>query len=109
MPRRDKDLSAREDLGVNLHTALRKCCDSIPTSIAYNLISLDEFTSAWEHYLQLVVAKGRPVTVAKLKKSAADLEWGDARRNALHCAFDLFSDDDWAGFVEFERQEEEER
>lgn len=109
MPRKDKELAKVADLGVSLHTALRKCCDSTPTSIAYNLISLDDFDSTWKTYLMGVLELGRPVTVDKLKAAMKSLPWGEAHRNALRCAFDLFSDDDWAGFVAFEEDEEQER
>lgn len=103
---KNKQLGQLEDLGVLLHTALRKCCDSPPTSLAYNLISMEAFSAWWTTYLAMVQTKGAPVTVDKLKAAVKELDWGDAARNALHIAFDLFSDDDWAGFIAFAEEEE---
>lgn len=93
------------DLGINLHTALRKCCDSEPTSLVYNLISIEAFDEAWLQYLGEVIALGEPVTVPKLKAAVKALEWGNAERNVLKLSLQAFSDDDWAGFIAFEGEE----
>lgn len=94
----EKTLEQLSDLGMSLHTALRKCSDSTPTSIIYNLISLESFDEAWHNYLELVLAKGEPVTVDKLKAAASEIKFGNAQRNALICTFRLFDDNDWKGF-----------
>lgn len=105
----EKDLGAQEDLGANLHTALRKCCDSEPTSLAYNLISMEAFTPAWLQYLNLVIEQGAPYTIPKLQQAAKDLGWGSAESNALRLVFGLLSDDDWAGFIAFQQEVQEEQ
>ena len=97
----------KEDLGEALHTALRKLCDSTPTSIAWNLIALDVCTAAWEEYLQIVWPKTRRVKKDDLWKQlkVASENWpgcGNHAKAALRCAFRLFSDDDWkqmAGYL----------
>ena len=43
--------AALEDIGYNLHTALRKCCDSSPTSILWNAITVDTEKGIWSSYL----------------------------------------------------------
>jgi len=102
----EKRLQPLEDLGWNLHAALRKCCDSDPTSLVYNLICMDAFSATWLNYLEAVLAQDQPVTVEKLKNAAKSLAWGTAESNALRIAFRAFSDDDWAGFIYFAEREE---
>jgi len=42
-----------EELGMTLHTALRKCCDSKATSLLYNIITCDDVAvnDAWMAFL----------------------------------------------------------
>lgn len=69
-----------------LHTALRKCCDSTPTSLAWNLINIDEASKAWGEYLDKVwlrieALEQKPEVFGSLLKAAAgDLEWGSNAR-----------------------------
>lgn len=43
---------ALQDIGYNLHTALRKNCDSSPTSILWNLIAIDTDKGIWSPYIE---------------------------------------------------------
>ncbi len=94
-----------------LHTALRKACDSTPSSIAWNLICVLE-GDAWAKYCEFIeklvpeLYKTLPLDEA-LKQ--ASKKWdcyaysGDTRHItiALHCTFELFEDSDWEGFASF--------
>jgi len=96
------------ELGMHLHTNLRKFCDSRPTSLAYNLVHLDSCNEAWYGYLDAVWAKlkesDKPACEI-LKECAHDedgsLQWGDSARNALRIAFDCFDDGDWVGMAAY--------
>ncbi len=103
-----KKLVSRASLGSALHTALRKGCDSHPTTIAYNLIGSDEYNDIWNAYLdsawnQLVSIDRIAQAPAALKLAATALEWPlGGKRNltmALKVAFDMFSEEDWTGFA----------
>ena len=101
----------KEELGEMLHTALRKFCDSTPTSVAWNLIALDACSAAWDEYVEIVWPKIRGTADKDLvwkQLKAAGGEWpgvgdhGDHARAALRCTFRMFSDDDWkqmAGYL----------
>lgn len=89
-----------EDLGNCLHTSLRKYCDSKPTLLAWNIIELTEKTS-WLDYLKLVnaeLSKGDE-PFQSVKTAWQNLPTKDAEHNALALVFDLFSENDWIGFV----------
>lgn len=103
------------DLGIALHTALRKCCDSSPTSAAWNLINVLE--EPWKDLLKVIREgfKGfkfdRKSTKSKNDQLAAHLKlvvtrqwepWGKGYvAVALHCVFETFSANDWYGFASF--------
>lgn len=94
------------ELAECLHTALRKCCDSTPASIAWNVIHLLS-SETWESYLNTVFMalsekKSQEEIVSAVKKSS--LGWSiiaDYPGVALHCSFKLFDDDDWYGYSSF--------
>jgi hypothetical protein len=114
---RKKLLIDKEYLSEALHVALRKACDSKPTSLMWNLIYLAD-GEEWELYLdhvyvQLIVActKDEPLPLA-LK--AASLSFS----NALHASrrtqkinhhvvtcwditFEMMSTADWEGYAAY--------
>lgn len=97
-PRLDIDNSS--DLGVYLHTALRKVCDNDITSLAYNLIALEDINVAWSTYLESAWAILQSVStegemVKALRLAGEGLEFGRHDTNALRCCFRLFTDDDF--------------
>lgn len=100
-----------------LHTALRKCCDSPITSVAWNVIHMLG-DSDWADYGRAVVERLHGKTFATKREVVAELvkiteEHGPANapgiyrwimqpsRAALKCTLDLFSADDWLGFASF--------
>lgn len=117
----DKVMSFKDqycEVGYVLHTALRKCCDSRPTSLAWNVVSL--VGPAWTYYCQLVtkqlLAGEYPVQAAS--KAAIDLdgafaarheegmEWlrqvdGPCQLQVLIFILEEFSDLDWECFVSY--------
>jgi hypothetical protein len=94
-----------------LHTALRKCCDSLPSSIAWNAIYLMD-KNVWpeyvDHVCKVVSESGiTPDDVKGLVKQIknASLEYnlyGKGHAAVIfHCAMKEFSDYDWQGYAEF--------
>jgi hypothetical protein len=59
------------DLGVALHTALRKCCDSSPTSAAWNLL-YELKGDQWTELLDTIRAEFKPFKFVKGGKSHDD-------------------------------------
>lgn len=99
--------ATREDLGECLHTALRKYCDSTPTSIAWNAIYLLK-PETWAEYLDIVWKRlENPAIqnenhVATLLWRASVQDWSIMADNAgviLSCAFRLFKKADWQGYA----------
>lgn len=95
-------LAPKNELGAYLHTALRKVCDSTPTSLAYNVISICD--EGWEEFLEVVWRKlnsedprfpNRKDASLVMRSSVEEFEWGTAERNTLKLVFDGFSDLDW--------------
>jgi hypothetical protein len=102
-----------DDLGSNLHTALRKLCDSAPTSAAWNLINLLPGT-IWGAYLgalkkQLPESENITDTV---KEVSCELKYQVDYRslkeqepeagswiNLFSCVFRTFSVDDWGSYT----------
>lgn len=106
MPKK-KQMVAKEDWSEALHIALRKCCDSTAASLAWNIIYLLE-PGYWEEYVDMVrgtvlADKSEDPLWKKLKK--ASLKWRPYGKGhaavSLHCAFELFSYEDWHGYTEF--------
>lgn len=99
-----------DDLGVYLHTALRKCCDSKPTTVVWNLIQLRVYgvENGWEDYLQYLSEglTGREFssredlanTIKQL--SLGFVYFGEPFKAALHTLFEMFSEDDWLGYTD---------
>ena len=113
-------LLSRDDLDYYLHVALRKCCDSPQTSIAWNIIDLmtdDENTGKyWSEYLDSVYEglvkifklsneKKIKITYLNIKQivSERSLYWRSSeinrQSNILMCSFRLFTDGDWSAYI----------
>lgn len=95
----------RHCLGECLHVALRKGCDSKPTSLAWNIINILD-REAWGSYLDAVWAGLATCQAAReipamLKRVGCDLTGGNAGRNALRLAFEFFDDLDWRGYASY--------
>ena len=105
------------EVGMAMHTALRKACDSPPT-LAWNAIHLMEH--AWAGYAKLVasalLAEGRDTSPLEAAKTAmADMqgtredvgmEWlgkenANHERWTLICIFKTFEDEDWDGMIAY--------
>lgn len=105
-------LHAKAMWGEALHTALRKACDSTPTTIAWNLINTLE--DPWNDYLAVLkdqllnLYKDKDIELWQALKIAS-LMWdcykyeGNTRHIAisLKCAFELFEYEDWEGFASY--------
>jgi len=98
----------KDGLGEALHSALRKCCDSHPTTIAWNVINMSECNEAWDAYLAEVEKrlKSKKVTtenaweVLKVLYNEA-IPYGKHANAILRTAFKMFSDEDWKGMATF--------
>lgn len=106
------------DLGMALHTALRKACDSKATSAAWNLIEI--LNEPWSIYLDLLLKElkeAKRPSLSDLREFTLDLwhpfgeidqivrdDRGSAARKdrrlitALGCVFEMFDDVDWHGY-----------
>jgi hypothetical protein len=103
--------AVKEELGEYLHTALRKLCDSTPTSLMWNVINIEVFNPAWDHYLtaawvELGKIKKKSEIGGALKKAAETLRdfVGEGQlyiHQVMHCGFELFTDDDWESMGSF--------
>jgi hypothetical protein len=103
--------ATRKDLGLLLHTALRKLCNSRVTSAAYNVIHLlvDHDRESWSVHLNAVwdeLESRKPKTPEEVRdavKIASTQRMGcvSAGTNALYCLFLMFSDEDFQGYVGF--------
>lgn len=118
----------KQDLGIALHTALRKGCDSSPTSAAWNMINyMDPYM--WGLYLELLLEELRKIekpSIGDLRDLTCDLwdpfgeidkQWRDdntllpaeVHRNrkdrtlitVMGCIFDSFEENDWFGYACF--------
>lgn len=107
---------SRESLAEALHVALRKCCDSNPTSILWNLIHLmDEGT--WEKYLDhawiaFQIADGTDEQYWQALRRAS-LAFNDQIHRQriskldhhsitiMDIVFEQFTDRDWQGFAAY--------
>lgn len=92
-----------------MHVALRKCADSKITSAAWNALHLiDEDTRQW---LVDIVSKALTATeytnsdevIGAVKKALLGNEeyYGKPARALMHCLFEVFDDDDWAGLLSY--------
>lgn len=105
------------DLGCALHTALRKACDSSPTSAMWNLINTDQLTTTWDKYLNELLEELRKIESPTLGNfiditlSAWDTFGSNVMPStrspnyciavAAHCCFEMFTINDWYGFVNY--------
>jgi hypothetical protein len=104
----DKEAPPADEYGLLMHTALRKLCDSRPTSIAWNIIHLAPAT--WTSFSDAVAeAKARDgADVLKVYK-AFEMDgpaWnrgGDSLYavQIFRMAFDDFTWDDWNGMAAY--------
>ncbi len=88
-------------LGVALHTALRKACDTEATTLTWNIINI--IKQGWLDYLDLVGSewdrvKTKQEAIELLQSSAEELEFGCSERNSLKLSFRYFDSDDWEVF-----------
>lgn len=101
----------KNEYGAALHTALRKCCDSTQTSIAYNLIS-EMVGQEWGEYVSFLGKKGlgKPKTdedlAARVKELSLSEDWWSYNdrtpwKKILWLTFKLFTDTDWSGYASF--------
>lgn len=109
-----------DELGGALHTALRKACDSKPTSAMWNLIYVCD--NGWLWYLEqffkrLQKAKTHDgvIDAAKRAASCTSMTASEAEYTkipsepegirhevySLICVLDLFDERDWEGFVAY--------
>lgn len=102
----------QDDWAEALHVALRKACDSTPSSIAWNAIYLLE-KKAWPNYLDHVkanVVNPKDIDDLESQVKRASIKWRPYGLGhgavILHCAFEIFSDSDWGGYVSYMVPEE---
>lgn len=105
-----------DDLAEALHVALRKCCDSTPTSMLWNLIYIMD-NGIWEKYLDFVFMKikiaeetGMPYWEAlKAASKGFSNELYKTRDpkieghsvTLMDMCFREFTDNDWQGYAEY--------
>ncbi len=91
------------ELGTDIHTALRKYCDSPQTSAMYNIIHMEAFGGAWEAYLKGVVAKldDSVSMLDALRQSVDELPYNVPETTAMRCVFRCFDSRDWQAIVQF--------
>jgi len=108
-------LIEHDNVAEAMHTALRKCCDSAPTSLLWNLIHLSK--SAWSLYLDYIwvplkVAEAmnqEPFWKSLKKVSLRFREDAKTPNNKVNLheivcfdiIFEMFSDEDWQGFASY--------
>ncbi len=109
-----------EDMGCNLHTALRKCCDSPITSAAWNIVHVMP-QEAWRSFLAAMVGSktGADLKIrfhAWYEGTAQDVESSLSKADrhndrsiavTFRCILRVFDDDDWdgmAGFLEMDQE-----
>ncbi len=101
-----KTADVAEEYGPLLHTALRKCCDSTPTTYAWNVIHL--LSKSWTYFAQYV-GEQKPTDGKSLHTAYQDwcnVDWDTRRCGDPFYAFQIFNialedfeEDDWAGFA----------
>lgn len=116
-----------DEIGTNLHTALRKCCDSDATTKLYLLIAINSSDGVWADYCNHIYAKltlereiwvkMNPATKWEAYKTLAEISRSyrlDLRRDRKRyeklssswlTLFDILlkdlDDSDWEGFASF--------
>ena len=100
-----------DEYGYLMHTALRKCCDSTPTSIAWNAVHL--LGPTWATYCSRCSEAGAVTGEALLKvfeehglntddrEKDPKGEW--YARSILDMAFEQFDEGDWDGMASYLR------
>lgn len=96
----------REYLGEAIHTAMRKICDSNPSSLVYNIIHLciSNKENGWSEYLDNVwdeLGNESQSLWVCAKRAGERLAFGNSERTALRLSMALMSKDDWEGAVAF--------
>lgn len=100
----------KSDFAMCLHTALRKCCDSHATSVAYHIIEgMDN--EEWSAFTDIVFEnweKGASIKGTCLNTGLFSSTWKfKPLTMALLCVFKLFDTTDWTGFVYYTTVQEE--
>ncbi len=102
-------LIGKEDWSEALHVALRKGCDSSPSSAAWNCIYLLK-DGLWGEYVDFVYESMKTFDTTKLPTlpemlKRASLKWKPYGKGhaavTLYCIFELFEDEDWEGYSSF--------
>lgn len=96
-------------IGEALHVALRKCCDSDITTVAWNVIHLEEVNPAWECFLENVYKRKDEIISNPedpnlwliLKEAAGEISGTTSGHVILQYMFKLFSQSDWEGMATF--------
>jgi hypothetical protein len=103
---KDKVSLEWEDYGGCLHAALRKCCDSEWTSVAWNVVHL--MKESWEDYLkhlaqQKVTEWGRLKTESLAwERNHLPTDWSDHYARQTFCiALKNFDDNEWKAYAGF--------
>ena len=107
-PSKDKINPLENEYGASLHTALRKCCDSNWTSVAWNAVHLMDM--GWLSYVRYIVSQ-KPLNADDLNR--ASIIWAEKvalaklTGNALYgtqvfrIALRNFDEADWEGMAEY--------
>jgi hypothetical protein len=113
-------LVSKDSIGEALHCALRKCCNSTPTSLLWNLFRFID-NGVWEKYLDIVylnliveekagtkrkdweVLKETSLAFRKTLEEKRDgkIEWSAVQ--CLYIVFGMLDDGDWKGYASFLR------
>ena len=104
----------REELGEALRTALRKCCDSPQTTIAWQVVRLltnnDDGDEVWGEFLDVVYDSLNHESIYPIRDRLKNVcqKWASThphKGNALTIIFQksllIFSNSDWCGFATF--------
>lgn len=97
----------RDSLWYTLHVALRKGCDSRPTSLVWNLGHVEGMSGAIDDYVEKVwehlATSTKPQIANWLQVSVAEsLGRGQSpSHSTLRIAFEMFDENDWEGMASF--------
>ncbi len=106
-----KNKKIRENISTNLHVALRKVCDSKPTSIIWNVFSIaldyngqnPNFIKYFDDLPIFLIENYENINGLKtladyVKKFTLKFDFDGYLGNIASCAFELFEEDDWLGY-----------
>ena len=99
--------SSLDELGMRLHTALRKVCDSTWTSVAYNAISAMP-SNEWDSYIQHLIRCNSTVHSFSSNLLPTNFKrWSESWPHAtpigqiLKTAFQNFDPRDWDAYLSY--------